>query len=948
MIFKKLFRPKYQDPNPKVRIQAIALLSPDESEQKTRLHELAFNDEDHGVNIAALERLNSFALWSKVADTAKAERVKKKAQSMVESSMLGDSELKISDQERVTFVKECKSIPLLEKLIALPWIQKDYPDLLIELLSRINKPNLNRQVMFNIDIEQVQLALAETFADVSTLTKLQKKTQFDSVKKLVESKLVAIELARTRPGEIEKSTKLILSQLLALRDKKDLLIIQQEKQRFTEQFLLIQQEFDFLALPTQQSLIKRFEEISERIDGYVKQLEPDWQSNRALQKSLESFNQLKKTIVKTIEEVSTILSGDISTITMGEVEAFEETLQSANNELNELLQSSNGELTKESESLFNGISQCRATLERLPEFQKAVERANEFLEKLAALPLPNDISQIEASYSYMGEQKTAWQEMVYPFKTNWPESLSKQWQSVNKQWRTAISDLKEKVRQDESRCRAKLKAVDRLIEQGKFKAAIGLYSKIDTWYSQLPEKSQGFLNRSYTNVKEQVENLKDWQQYISRPRKPALLDEAIALTTISADGEIEIKSLSNDIKRLRSEWSNLGVGETEADEALNKAFELAIEKAFEPCRQYYAELENQREQNLSAKQIVLDDLQGLSSKDFGTNPKVITDSYVALQKRWREIGKIDYKILDEVNEKYRSVTKPIKEKINSFYQLNAQEKQNLIDKTKKLLELTDLSDAVDQAKSLQRKWKDIAHAGPKVERQLWNEFRSVNDAIFAKRQEVSDALKKQDEDKNTENMQLVSNIAEALAAVTEISQLDSIAESIEQARTTINETSEDSNTKNSKSAKHLKTLSTVSDSLKQKRQEFEERKKTQYVDDIFNELVKWDKDGLDADIQSGLPNVWQQCFKQTIEVQELSRIELTVMMEILSEQPTAAKDADLRKSLQLKLMTSRLQDGEDYDVTHLFQQWIKYGPVKKNESSLLKRAEQAYRASAWR
>lgn len=948
MIFKKLFRPKYQDPNPKVRIQAIATLSPDESEQKTRLHELAFNDEDHGVNLAALERLNSFALWSKVADTVKVERVKKKAQSMVESSMLGESELKISDQERITFVRECKNIPLLEKLITLPWIQNENPDLLIELLNRINKPNLNRQIMFAINNEQVQLTLAGTFADVATLTKLQKKTQFDSVKNLVKSKLNDIELAKTRPAEIEKSTKLILSQLLALRDKKDLVVIQQNKQRFTEQFLLVQQEFDFLEITTQQNLFKRFEEISERIDKYIKQLEPDWQSNIAQQQSLEAFNLLKIIITKTIENVSTLLSGDISAITMGQVESFEETLQSTSSELNELLKSTNGEYAREAERLFNGITQCRATLERLPEFQKAVERANEFLEKLAALPLPNDVSQIEASYSYMGEQKTSWQEMVYPFKTNWPESLSKNWQSVNRQWQKAINDLKDKVRQDENRCRAKLKAIDSLIEQGKFKAAIGLYSKIDSWYSELPEKSQGFLNRSYTNVKEQVENLKDWQQYISRPRKPALLDEAIALTTISAVGDVEIKSLSNDIKRLRSEWSNLGVGETEVDEALNKAFELAIEKAFEPCRHYYAELESQRDQNLNAKQMVLDDMASLSSKDFESNPKVLTDSYITLQKRWREIGKIDYKILDEVNEKYRAVTNPIKQKIGHFYQLNAEEKQNLIAKTKKLLELDDLADAVEQAKSLQRKWKDIAHAGPKVERQLWNEFRSINDAIFNRRQEASDTQRKQDQSKNAEIAQLISSISEALSAVTDISQLDSVAESIAQAKLTIDESMMDQNTKNSKGSKHLKALSTISDSLTYKRQEFAERKRTQYVDDIFNELAKWDKEGLDEEIQSSLPNAWQQSFKQTTDKQNLSRLELTVMMEILSEQSSAEKDADLRKSLQLKLMTSRLQDGEDYDVTHLFQHWIKYGPVKAKEKPLLKRAEQAYRASAWR
>ncbi len=948
MIFKKLFRPKHQDPNPKIRIQAIASLSPEENEQKSRLHELAFNDEDYGVNIAALDKLNSFALWSKVAETAKSERLKKKAQVMVENALFGESKLNITEQERMTFVKECKSTPMLEKLINLPWIKSDNPDLLVELLERIGKPNIKRQVLMNSGSEQVQLSLAADIADSATLNKLAKKTQFPSVHQLINTKLEKIEIATSKPIEIEKNSKLVLSQLLALKEKKDLLVVRQEQEKFQTQFQQLQLEFSYLSEPAQQHLNKRYKEISERIDSHIKQLEPEWQNNQLRRELQEDFTNLKLIIEKTINEVSVSLAGDISSITLGQVETFEETLQDATRQLTELVKSSNGELTRQSETLFNQINQCRATLERLPEFQSAVKKANEFLASFTALSLPNDISQIEASQSYLSEQRKSWEELVFPFKTNWPESLGSQWKSTHKRWSKAITELKEQVRQNESRCRSKMKAIERLIEQGKFKAAIGLYAKVESWYSQLPERSQDFLSRNFSKVKDQVENIKDWQQYISRPRKPALLDEAIALTTINATTEDEIKSLSNDIKRLRSEWLNLGVGETEADLALNSAFELAIEKAFEPCRHHYAELEKIRDENLVAKEAVLVELRDLSKQDFESNPRKITDSFATLQKRWRDIGKIDFKLLDEVNEKYHATVNPIKQKVNGFYQQNAQDKQDLVDRAKKLLELEDLSEAVEQAKNLQRKWKEIDHAGQKAERQLWLEFRKLNDAIFNKRQELNDLSKKQLDAKHTEIKETLDSIKTELEASTDLSQLDLLSLSIEEAKVSINDAFPDEGDRNPPGSKHLKALAKLSDLLNDKKRLLEENQRTQYFDDIFEELHKWDQDGLDEKVQSRLPNVWQQCFKQAPTSNEMSRKELTIMMEILADLTSPDKDAEIRKTLQLKLMTSRLQDGENHDVTYLLQEWIKHGPLKSGEKTLLKRTQKAFTASAWR
>ena len=109
MIFKNLFRPKHQDPKPAVRITAIGSLSAEVPEQKSILHELAFNDEDVNVSLAALAKLNSFVLWYKMAEIAKNDRIAKRAQQVVESTLFSDDESTMARDEKFAFAYECKN-----------------------------------------------------------------------------------------------------------------------------------------------------------------------------------------------------------------------------------------------------------------------------------------------------------------------------------------------------------------------------------------------------------------------------------------------------------------------------------------------------------------------------------------------------------------------------------------------------------------------------------------------------------------------------------------------------------------------------------------------------------------------------------------------------------------------------------------------------------------------
>jgi hypothetical protein len=125
MIFKHLFRSKHQNPDPQVRLQAIESLNKQHSQHKTILHELAFNDSDGGVSLAALHKLDSFVLWYKMSEISKNDRVLKKAQQVVENILLDQQNEALTEQVKRQFMLETRDIGLIEKLLGQQWIQQD-------------------------------------------------------------------------------------------------------------------------------------------------------------------------------------------------------------------------------------------------------------------------------------------------------------------------------------------------------------------------------------------------------------------------------------------------------------------------------------------------------------------------------------------------------------------------------------------------------------------------------------------------------------------------------------------------------------------------------------------------------------------------------------------------------------------------------------------------------
>ena len=932
MIFKKLFRPKHQDVNPKVRIDAISGFSPDNPEQKSLLHELAFNDEDAGVNLAALNRLNSFALWNKVADTAKQERVRKKASQIVESALLGEGELKLSEKERKTFVSECKNVSLLEKLIKQPWLLNGDAELILQVLETIDKPHLTLHVFFQSGHEELQQALVDKFDDEQTLQKVIKKAQSESVKALAQGKIDKLVALKEKPLILEKRVKLVLSQLLALKDKNDYQDILQRRQKLDAEYHELSQQYvDFT--PEQAELFKqKYSDIVVKLDKWLQGLKPQWQEAQLKDEQQQGLDEAGSQLNAIITQVTEALENGAQSITLGQVERFENSLsdiQQSLKSLSEQIPASEHAQHTQLETLFNQVNGCKVTLESLPEFQNAIENARIFLDEFKSLALPADLSQLDASHAYLKEQKAKWKALTGHYAQTWPAELISQWQSLNTDWSAATKALRSQLDEELSRCKNKLRVVDNMISQGRFKPAISLFAKVSGWYQALPENAQVKLSRQFEKTKGQVENLIDWQDYIAQPRKPALLAEAETLISSPLDVEEQAKK----VKSLRQQWNSLGKVNTESDQALNDAFEQTLEKAFEPCRTFYAQRQQEREDNLKTRHDLINQIIALGQEN--KTERDLHHGFRELQSKWQNAGEVDFKQMDEIHTAYRDACDPIVKRINRYHQQNADQKLQLIRKAEKLLSVENVYEAVDAAKQLQGEWKNIGPASKKAEGKLWSEFRRVNDSVFARRKEQQQEVKQEVEQKSEQILQFLNERETALNDASDKQALHRVFDDHAVFRAMLD------GLPIKHKGRYEKAYSALVDRQHARLKQLEQEAQSEQFRTLFEKLNNWTEAGIPENLEN-IASQWRNCFSQTSQELPVSRQELTIKLEILSDKPSPKDESGLRQQIQLKMMADKLQQGEQQDKHTLLKQWIGQGPLSEADQQLLPRIEDIF------
>jgi hypothetical protein len=211
------------------------------------------------------------------------------------------------------------------------------------------------------------------------------------------------------------------------------------------------------------------------------------------------------------------------------------------------------------------------------------------------------------------------------------------------------------------------------------------------------------------------------------------------------------------------------VHEAQAD-PLNERFEEAMNVYRDKKSVFDQALEKQKQENLEAKERILEDLRSLIESE--EELKKTYDQFRDLQEKWRDIGAVPQNAKNTLWNNYHFLVEKFFDKIKINKELkdldlkkNLEQKADLCEKAEELLLEPSIVKSFQRLQKLHEAWKETGPVPNDKKDEIWERFRAATEKLNKRRQEYYDGLR-DEQQKNLSAKLVLCEKAEQLAAVT--------------------------------------------------------------------------------------------------------------------------------------------------------------------------------------
>ncbi len=211
-------------------------------------------------------------------------------------------------------------------------------------------------------------------------------------------------------------------------------------------------------------------------------------------------------------------------------------------------------------------------------------------------------------------------------------------------------------------------------------------------------------------------------------RKTALCEEAASLSESTDWGAAAVR-----LKELQRRWKAVGPVPREDADRLWHRFQSA-------CNRFFERLEAAKPDHLVQKQALCGQVESLTASVADDDLKETAQKIMALQEEWKAVGPVPEAAADALWERFQAPCDRFFERyrdhvreIRSRREENGEQKEAIAAEAESLAGSDNWKETGDRLKTLQKQWREIGPAPRRVERVLWERFRSACDAFFTRR-----------------------------------------------------------------------------------------------------------------------------------------------------------------------------------------------------------------------
>ena len=237
-----------------------------------------------------------------------------------------------------------------------------------------------------------------------------------------------------------------------------------------------------------------------------------------------------------------------------------------------------------------------------------------------------------------------------------------------------------------------------------------------------------WFDRQLQLLDARLAELKDWKTFTVVPKRAELVQRMQSLIR----AEISPEELSHHIRRLQDEWRTLNRGAGDEDSAEAASFRDAAKIAYEPCKEHFARQAAVRQVNREHREAIIERLSTYAATLEGeaADWRHVAQTIVEARREWRDHAPVDNAVAPVLQERLRAALGDLQGRLDAEYARNVAAKRDLIERARRLMQLTDTRQAIEEAKGLQQLWRQVGLVPREQSNALWDEFRSHCDAVF--------------------------------------------------------------------------------------------------------------------------------------------------------------------------------------------------------------------------
>lgn len=312
------------------------------------------------------------------------------------------------------------------------------------------------------------------------------------------------------------------------------------------------------------------------------------------------------------------------------------------------------------------------------------------------------------------------------------------WRNASLEERRLAHDAR-RAREQE-RIEAEVKAAEAALAAGQVAELARLMAPIERALKRAAPNAA--LGRRVAALHAGLSRLRDWQRWSGRQGREQLLAEAQVLERAAA-GNVALKAHAEAIDKLRSRWKELDSLGAPTSQGLWHTFDSALKAAYAPVAAHLEKLKAARDQNLAARNRVIEDLAQAAQKELPVSGwRAIARALEEANVAWRKLGPVEHTVPRKAQHgeqgviaRYAAARQALEAPLREAYRQAIEQREKLVAAAKELVG-SGARDTIDKVRALQTQWQAQAKAlvlPRRDENALWTAFKGATDAVFAER-----------------------------------------------------------------------------------------------------------------------------------------------------------------------------------------------------------------------